>query len=407
MILEINQLCEIPMPANEAERQHELDELGILNTLSEKEYDTLVKLVADICQAPVSAVSLVDRNRVWAKANKGLGGQEMPRQLSFCAHAIANPTEVLIVPDAREDIRFCNNPLVTTWPKVNFYAGVPLVTKSGNALGTLCIIDTKPRNLHPWQIAALQSIAAQVVSLFELRKANADLIASKEELAAKNIELKKFAYTITHDIKSPAGNLIMASSILKADFESALGENGNTLLDYLVNSSTKIKELVDGVLAYYTSDELLKKARTAIDLQTFLHQMADFITINDNVEFIYPEAAATINTNKVVLEQLYINLTNNAIKYNDKDKVVIVYGYSENDTHYCFNVKDNGKGMPADKLDTIFDLFSTLDNRDRYGNQGTGIGLSTVKKLVERMGGEITVQSEEGVGTEFIFSIRK
>ncbi len=108
-----------------------------------------------------------------------------------------------------------------------------------------------------------------------------------------------------------------------------------------------------------------------------------------------------------MLEQLYINLTNNAIKYNDKDKIDITYGFDEDETHYLFSVKDNGQGMEADKLDKIFNLFSTLNHRDRYGNEGTGIGLSTVKKLVERMGGEITVASKKGIGTTFAFSLKK
>ncbi len=284
----VNELSGVPMPANEQERQAELNSLSILDTLPEKEYDQLVKLVSDICQTPMSAVTLIDGHRQWFKAEVGLGVCETSREVSFCAHAIASPSDIFIVPDATKDIRFSENPFVVNGA-VNFYAGVPLVTKNGHALGSLCVIDNKPRTLEKWQMDALKTIAAQVVSLFELRKANADLSESKLTLTAKNDELKKFAYTVTHDIKSPANNLLTAASILQSDFGVTLGESGGTLLSYLVNSSTKIKNLVDGVLAYYTSDELLAKKSEEIDLSAFLHQMAEFISINENIEFIYPK----------------------------------------------------------------------------------------------------------------------
>jgi signal transduction histidine kinase len=396
-----------PIPANEAERQAELDLLGILDTLPEEEFDNLTKLAAQICGTPISLVSLIDINRQWFKSKQGLDATETSREFSFCAHAINNPYEVFIVQDSRQDQRFANNPLVTGHPNVVFYAGVPLVTKSGNALGSFCVIDNEPRTLNPGQIESLRALAKQVVRLFELRKINVELEKSKNELALKNDELEKFAYTVSHDIKAPLSNIVIAANIIKEDYSSKLDEEGNNMINYLVGSSVKAKSLIDGILSYHMSDTLLNQKTESIELLLLLKTLGEFITIRENVEFKYPEKDTMLTTNRIALEQIFINLANNAIKYNDKEKVAITFGFKEDSTHYYFSVKDNGQGIPAEKINSIFNLFTTLGNTDRYGSQGTGIGLSTVKKLVERMGGKIGVTSTLGIGTEFTFSIGK
>lgn len=395
------------VPANEVGRQAELDLLGILDSLPEQEYDDITRLAAEICHTPISLISLIDNDRQWFMSKQGIDAGQTPRDLSFCAHAINAPGEIFIVPDSRQDIRFANNPLVTGAPHVIFYAGVPLVTHSGNALGTLCIVDNKPGKLSEGQIESLKALANKVVRLFELKRSNAELEKSKAELALKNEELQKFAYTMSHDIKAPISNINIAATILKEEFIGKLSDESNNMLDYLINSSAKAKSMIDAILAYHMSDELLDQKTETNELNLLLKTIAEFITINENIEFNYPENNPIITINRIAFEQVIINLTNNAIKYNDKSTIVIDYGFREDNTHYYFSVTDNGRGIPANQLGKIFNLFATLDTTDRYGSKGTGIGLSTVKKLVNRMGGEITVTSTEGVGTTFTFSIKK
>ncbi|MEP0479338.1 MAG: ATP-binding protein, partial [Nonlabens sp.] len=118
-----------------------------------------------------------------------------------------------------------------------------------------------------------------------------------------------------------------------------------------------------------------------------------------------PEVNHTIHCNRVALEQIFLNLIGNSIKYNDKEETVIDLSINLDDSHYIFKVTDNGRGIPADKLDSIFDLFSTVGEYDREGQKGHGIGLSTVKQLVEKLGGEISVNSELGKNTTFTFSV--
>lgn len=156
-------------------RQQVLESFRILDSLPEQSYDDIVTLAAHICAVPIALISLIDSERQWFKAKVGLDAPQTPREQAFCAHAILNPSDIMEVPDAKLDPRFANNPLVTGEPGIRFYAGAPLVTPFGSALGTLCIIDRVPRRLTPPMAKALKALARQVVRLLELRRALAEL----------------------------------------------------------------------------------------------------------------------------------------------------------------------------------------------------------------------------------------
>jgi GAF domain-containing protein len=154
---------------NEKQRLKVLWQYSVLDTVPEEIFDDLTELAARICEAPIALITLVDEKRQWFKSKVGISIQETSRDVSFCAHAIKQP-ELFIVPDATKDARFSSNPLVTSDPKVRFYAGAPLISPDGYALGTLCVIDKVPRELRPGQEQALRILARHVMSQLELRR---------------------------------------------------------------------------------------------------------------------------------------------------------------------------------------------------------------------------------------------
>lgn len=156
------------LPPDERRRLDALRLYDILDSEPEQSYDDLTYIASVICQMPIVLVSLVDEHRQWFKSKRGLDVAETPRETSFCAHAILD-SGVMIVPDANQDQRFIDNPLVVGDPSIRFYAGAPLYSSDGLALGTLCVIDRVPRTLTIDQIKALEALARQVSTLIQMR----------------------------------------------------------------------------------------------------------------------------------------------------------------------------------------------------------------------------------------------
>jgi len=189
-----------PVKTNEARRLKVLWQYDVLDTVPEEVFDDLTELAARICEAPIALISLIDENRQWFKAKVGVTLNETSRDISFCAHAIKQ-NDLFIIPDATLDERFANNPLVISDPKIRFYAGAPLITPDGYALGSLCVIDKVPRELRAEQKQALRVLARHVMMQLELRrhakelneanKANDETQNELDKVKAENAKLKR------------------------------------------------------------------------------------------------------------------------------------------------------------------------------------------------------------------------
>lgn len=158
-----------PIPENEAARLEALRQYEILDTDPEESFNDLTRLAAYICDTPIALITLVDAHRQWFKARVGIGEKETSRDISFCAHAILQDGP-FIVPDVTDDERFKDNPFVTADPRIRFYAGSPLMSPEGFKIGTLCVVDKRPKELSPKQIAALKILGNQVITQLDLRR---------------------------------------------------------------------------------------------------------------------------------------------------------------------------------------------------------------------------------------------
>jgi hypothetical protein len=254
-----------PLPFNEANRLRDLAETELLDTPHESEFDDIVKLASNICNMPISLITLVDSSRQWFKAKVGLDVEETGRDVSFCGHAILQD-KLFEVPDALDDERFYDNPLVTEDPSIRFYAGFPLITNSGSRLGTLCVIDRVPRKLTDDQIFALEVLSRNVIKIAELRQKNKHL----NHLAETH---KKMTSILAHDVRGPMVSIKSIIDYKKAGLfgEAEAEEMMNVALEQLSNTMQLVDDVVDwgqSQLKYSTSCLIMWAIRNCLQTRT-------------------------------------------------------------------------------------------------------------------------------------------
>ena len=388
----------------ENERVAAVRSYKILDTLPEKDFNNLTELAANILEVPIALIKILDADRGFLKSYYGMPYKEFPRHNTFCDYAIIDKEDIFVIEDARKDKRFENNPLVREM-SVIFYAGVKLVNPDGFPLGTLAVFDTVPRILTETQKSALLGLAHQTMILFESRKRNQRLMILQDELNKQNQELKNFAGIVSHDMKMPLANMILTSDMLRSKYGKLLDQRGLDYLNYIKQSSFKLSGYISGLLEHYESSKTAAITKVTFDSRDLLEEIIQLLSINIDCEITLPEDNLEMRANKVALEQILLNLLTNSLKYNDKKKIIIDLECWKMDGFYHFKITDNGIGIAPEKIDEIFNLFSIGDNLDRNGNKGNGIGLSTVKKLITKLGGDINVSSVLGESTSFHFYI--
>lgn len=394
------------VPFNEKLRLAALREYNIIDSGPDKDYDNLTFLASVVCEVPVANISIIDKNRIWTKSIYGAEASDIQRSDSFCDRVI-HQEESIVLFNKSTDPDIFSKSRELFGREYEFYAGIPLYNPQGHAIGVFCVFDTKERRLTKRQMNALEALASQTMNLFEFRKQKNKLYEVQKKLKQKYKELERFASLVSHDIKSPLANIISLSELLKDENKGKFDEETEQYLEFLVDSSYSLRNYVDGILSFYRSDHVLEKDYVNVDLHKLLKGIVDLYQVSDDIHITYPDDVMLHNVNKAALTQVFLNLISNALKYNHNKVRKVDIKFSKSEEYYFFEVKDNGQGIPKDKFKDIFELFTTLDTSDREGNTGSGIGLATVKKLIESMGGSITLESEPGKGSNFKFRIKR
>lgn len=380
------------IPENEKERLEALQAYKILDTLPESSFDSITSIAAFICNTPISLVSLIDKDRQWFKSKQGLGVSETPREQAFCAHAINNPKEIMIVEDSLKDERFANNPLVQGEPHIRFYAGAPLVTNEGFPLGTLCIIDCVPRHLDESQLKALSDLASQVMVQFQLRKQLIEMEELKLRLEKQFYEAERFAHLVSHDIKAPLRGIAALANYIIKEARNELNPEVSDYLNQIQERANKTIGLVEGILKHTLSTNYEVNLEW-INARLLLRDVAELSAVPADIVFTSETTITEVYSDRVILIQILINLLNNAVKYGVSPNPKIQIRIKQTLTEWKIEVKDNGPGVLPEHQMRIFEMFQTLGKADRFGNKGTGIGLCTVKSLVQLLHGRIELKS--------------
>jgi len=397
---------ELLLPENETERLIALQSYHIMDSGEEQDFDAIASIASAICHTPISLITFIDGKRQWFKSHIGTELKENFRDLSFCTHAIAGTDDLMIVPDATQDERFANNPVVSQ-ANVTFYAGVPLVNEDGYALGTLCVMDLQSRNFTELQTNALKALGKQVVDKMELRRKVLNLEKSNQDLLNANVLIQKFASMAAHDIKNPLSSIKLTSQALKMRHEKLQDDGFLRLVNMNITATDNLLTLVDEMLAYSKNPNLLLQKKQQFELNGLLQKVLSLLNVPDDVRVELPPDGNIIHYSLIAFEQIIINLLSNAIRYNDQESPIITIAFAEDELFYHLEIKDNGIGIPDELQQRIFENNFTINAKDRFKNQGSGIGLSTVKDLLSLLDSEISVKSEPGKGSAFTVRLKK
>jgi signal transduction histidine kinase len=413
------------LPKDERSRLEKLQQLDILDTAPEEAFDRITRLAATWFQVPIALVSLVDNTRQWFKSCVGLDARETEREIAFCTHAIME-NAVMVVPDAMKDQRFAENPLVTGEPNIRFYAGAPLITCDGFPLGTLCIIDTTPRNsLTETEIDVLRQLAAMVVDEMELRLACEQALKDVLLLRATKRELSRaweqaeeashakssFLANMSHEIRTPLNGISGALQLLEKEL---LSEDMQHYVQIIRSSSNLLMEIIDDVLDLSKIEAgRLELESSCFDPRKLGDELCDIVRyrLKDGV-ILHKQFEKTIPgllyADATRYRQIVLNLLSNAVKFTSSGEITLEMtfeGESGERGWLITTVTDTGIGIPRERQEAIFHSFQQADISTTRQYGGSGLGLTICKRLTDMMGGVLSLESTPGTGSRFTVSI--
>jgi signal transduction histidine kinase len=385
---------------NEEERLLELYNYDLLDTPEEDEFNDIVKLASQICNVPISLISLIDSGTQWFKARVGLEAPGTSREVSFCAHAIAGDYELFEVNDAANDERFYDNPLVTGNPNIKFYAGIPLTTKRGHKLGTLCVIDSKPGALTEPQQFALKVLGHQVVKLAEQRLQNRYLQNYQKRLQQQAEMQNRILSIVAHDIRSP---LVSLQGIVELSQENIISEEKKAEMiemwkKQLDNTMCLLSNLIDWGKIQASNDLF---HRSPVNLFAIAEDefskcgMSSAIKKNELRNNIDEKFLMYGDEN--VLRFIIRNVLTNSNKFTESGKITI--DAKRNKGIVKMSISDTGIGMTAEQLSNLVESKSGMIGLGTRNEKGSGLGFLLIKDFVEMLDGKIAIESTLGKGT--------
>ncbi len=390
-----------PVPANEKARLKALDELNILDTDPEVEYDELVQLAAYICEIEAAHISLIDSDRQWIKSSVGKLSETVNRNIAFCSHTILN-TDALIVEDATLDSRFFDNPFVTQKPGLRFYVGIPLTTSDGFGVGSLCVLDTKPRKLRDDQLKALHVLSKQVMKQMELKKAFGIINKQHEALHDINELNLRLLSIIGHDVRSPLASLYSLLDLRERGLLSREEEIEvfRQLKLTLRTAESLLKDLLQWASSLQNSSTLtLEKLPLKKLLESISQSYQEEFVTKRNKLIVEIQDTLSIHTEKNIVQFALRNLLINANKFTEGGEIIVRAVHTAENIK--IHVQDNGVGIEEKRIDGMFDWKNRRSTIGTQGEKGSGLALLLAYDLLKKVGAALEVRSTLGKGSTF------
>ncbi|MEU0557888.1 GAF domain-containing sensor histidine kinase [Dactylosporangium sp. NPDC006015] len=386
---------------DEPQRLAALAETGILDTRAEADFDDIAALAADICDAPIAMVSMVDADRQWFKARVGWELEEGAREDSFCTHVVRD-RQLLEIDDTVTDPRFAGNP-ANAEHGVRFYAGAPMLLQDGHAAGTVCVMDRRPRQLTLQQRRALRSLARHAAAHLELRRYARTIGDTADRLRELDRLKDSFLASVSHELRTPLSSVRGYIEVLLDEDEATNDpETVRRFLAVMQRNADRLLRLIDDLLLVARLHETgLQLDMVEIDLAELAYQAS--LTSRPIAE--HKRLSLTARTDHPVpttgdperLAQALNHLLFNAVKFTPAGGHVTIATTAE--PQPTLTIADTGVGVPAEDLPHVFDRFHRSSTADHLAAQGAGLGLTIVKAIIEAHHGDITVASIPGQGT--------
>lgn len=401
-----------PIPFLEEARIHELRALNVLDSEGDPEFDRITRLAAALLDAPIAAVSLVDADRQWFKSCVGLDTRQTSRDVAVCAYAIMSD-DVFVCTDLSKDARFRENPLVTGEHHLRFYAGAPIVTRNGFRLGSLCVIDTTPRDMPKRNVlASLRDLAQLTAETIEAR-AGRDPARSSPADGEDHAEAAKetFLALLSHELRTPLNAIIGFSGVIAqmsqspnnnanlAEYAGLIEQGGYTLLER-IETMLNWSQISRGEIA-------LRERHVAVRevIDRGLDAVYD-LTRGDGypeVSISTPADCPRIHCDPEQIAHAVENVVRNAVQVSPTGGEIRIS--VECGPGIAIVVEDQGCGMTEDAIARALGHFRHVETDPTRPRDGLGLGLPLSRKIVEMHGGRLTIDSERDAGTRVTFRL--